>query len=81
MMGVTSGFNTDDINFFLERQRKGISATAYLRSRPLLQKMSDESEARAGFLIQWAASPVTLVKIKSALDYKDQPHRNSALKM
>ena len=74
LMGVTSGFNADDINFFLERYRQGVPAWAYSQSLPRLKQLYDEIETRAESM-QWVAAPATLEKIKSKLDKRDVRHR------
>lgn len=60
--GVSSGFNTNDINFYLERNRGGASAKGYFED-PRFKWIAAESGERP----TWIASPETLTTITNSV--------------
>lgn len=69
LLGVTSGFNIDDINFYLDTKRRGLKPWAYSQQQPHLKKLYDDIQARACLML-WVAAPETLEKIKAQMDKK-----------
>lgn len=71
LLGVTSGFNIDDINFFLDLSRQGFPPGAHSRTLPGYNEMRLNVESRAGTPLYWVASMNTLKKIKQQLDTRE----------
>lgn len=67
IMGVSSGFNIDDIVYFLKLRRQNILAALYNRTQPNTFSMISEIEERSGATMYWVASPQTLTKIRDRL--------------
>ena len=63
--GVASGFNTDDLNFYIARSRGPITRH-HLEGEELV-------EARVGQRMQWIVSPKTFAKIERKLHIKRGP--------
>ena len=74
LMGVVSGFNVDDINFFLKGHKEGIPSYTYSQSPPRFKRLYKEITQRTGG-INWIPAPATLEKIKSQLDKRDKEKR------
>jgi hypothetical protein len=71
LYGVASGFNVEDINYFLELCRKGVYPAVWSRSQPDIKPVAEHIEGRVRQHMEWVVSPPTLKKIKSKLDRKD----------
>ena len=68
VLGVSSGFNVDDINFFLEMSKKGIPAGKYVSEQPEFKKIYDWIRQATGRDdIFWVPSLPTFKKIKRQL--------------
>lgn len=65
IFGAASRFNPDDINFFIELQKRtDCSVVALLVHQvPSYKKLLIDIEARTGLDTEWVASPETLLKI------------------
>ena len=74
LMGVVSGFNVDDINFFLKGHREGIPSYTYSQSPQRFRRLYNEIERRT-HSIPWVPAPATLEKIKAQLDKQDKEKR------
>lgn len=68
VQGVASGFNVNDINFFLELDRKGVPAGAYLDKNAETREIYDWIRKETGRDdIRWVPSPPTFREIKRQL--------------
>ena len=68
VQGVASGFNVNDINFFLELDRKGVPAGAYLDKNVETREIYDWIRKETGCDdIRWVPSPPTFREIKRQL--------------
>ena len=65
--GVASGFNTDDLNFFIARGRTPEAHVLY--TNPAMEQV----EAEAGANMEWIVSPKTFAKIEKKLHGKRGP--------
>ena len=64
-LGVTSGFNVDDINFFLEQKRIGEGLPAkQAHEMPVHGERLDRIDAVAKTRVFWVASPATAHKVE-----------------
>jgi hypothetical protein len=64
-MGVTSGFNTDDINFYIERDNDGGQAAKQAREMPVHGDMLKRINAVSATHLNWVPSPQTAQKIEA----------------
>ena len=71
MLGITSGFNVDDINYFVDLISKGEPPAFHLRSDPRLNALFRQAEHRADAPIEWVPSPETLGTVHRKLDARD----------
>ena len=71
VMGVVSGFNVNDINFFLELSRKNLPAGSYSEKLPEFKEIYDWLQQKTGRNdIYWVPSLPTLKKIKTQMESK-----------
>lgn len=72
LMGVVSGFNVNDINFFLDLSRKNLPAGSYSEQLPAFKEIYDWIRQKTGQNdIYWVPSLPTLQKMKSQLESKN----------
>jgi hypothetical protein len=64
-MGVTSGFNVDDINFYIERDNDGGQAAKQAREMPVHGAMLKRINAVSATHLNWVPSPQTAQKIEA----------------
>jgi hypothetical protein len=68
-LGVTSGFNVDDINFFLEQSHIGDGLPArQAHEMPVHGERLNRIDAKAKAPMFWVASPKTAEKVEARLD-------------
>jgi len=66
-MGVTSGFNIDDINFFMALRQRIEAVALYVRSSPVHGARLERIDAICRARLQWVPSPKTARKMEKLL--------------
>lgn len=67
LLGVTSGYNINDINFFLDLKRQGVAPGMHAQTLPGYKDIHWNIECMTNTRMQWVASMPTMEKIAKLL--------------